>query len=367
MTTTAGEAVGAPRIVHVFTSMGRGGSEIRIVDLVTAMGVTVDFVAASGLPGALDGGLRDAGHRVLLERQAVRRLGVWVRMLRSPATHAVHAHLGSAAGFVMVAAWLARVPVRVVGFVSEGIGGRPTLRRSILLALSRFLVRLLATDIVGVSPGSLTHAWSPRWERDARCRIIPTGIDLARVRAQPAADLIDRVDGLVVVNVAREEPSKNRARAITVWSELATQRPTTLLLVGSIAPHERERAVAAEASAPEGCRVLVLGERADVGSVLAVSDVLLVTSQREGLPSVVLESIAAGVPVVGSDLSGIVWIADNLAGVVTVPLSEPDRRWAEAIESVGGAPSDALQRGFESSIFTMQSVIVAHQQLWRIP
>lgn len=359
---------GAGRIAHFLTSMGRGGSEMRTIDLMGAMKLPADFVAVSGQPAALDDLVCRAGHTLHLERQSVARLGRYVRLLRNRQIRVVHAHLGAASGFVLLCAWLARVPVRIAGFVSEGIGGVPTARRSILLALSRRMVSLFATDIVGVSPGSLTHGWNKRWANDERCRVIPTGIDLERVRQSADESVRVQATGTVVTSIARREPSKNRTRTLTIWEEYARTRASTLILVGSMS--DQELALADEIDRRVGAqsRVLVLGERADVGAILAFSDVVLMTSKREGLPGVVLEAIAVGVPVVAADLGGVLYIADNLEGVTALSLAADDESWVSALAAASAVDRrTTLRRGFEKSIFTMDAVIEQHRALWRMP
>jgi len=48
-----------------------------------------------------------------------------------------------------------------------------------------------------------------------------------------------------------------------------------------------------------------LGQRTDVPALLGQIDLVVVPSLREGFPSVILESFAAGVPVIGTNVSGI--------------------------------------------------------------
>jgi glycosyltransferase involved in cell wall biosynthesis len=48
-----------------------------------------------------------------------------------------------------------------------------------------------------------------------------------------------------------------------------------------------------------------LGQRADVPALLRQIDLVVVPSLREGFPSVILESFAAGVPVIGTNVSGV--------------------------------------------------------------
>jgi L-malate glycosyltransferase len=67
-------------------------------------------------------------------------------------------------------------------------------------------------------------------------------------------------------------------------------------------------------------RVLFLGYRTDIPELLQVMDVFCLTSLREGLPIGLIEAMAAGLPVVGTNVEGIRdVITPNLDGVVVAP------------------------------------------------
>jgi len=79
-----------------------------------------------------------------------------------------------------------------------------------------------------------------------------------------------------------------------------------------------------------------LGQRADVHTLLGQIDLVVVPSLREGFPSVILESFAAGVPVIGTNVSGIKeliipdesgWLVspadvNGLAGIIDVAIRD---------------------------------------------
>src|SRR5205807_4695930 len=59
-------------------------------------------------------------------------------------------------------------------------------------------------------------------------------------------------------------------------------------------------------SAPHGLPIEFTGWCDDIGTVLAALDLLLIPSQQEGLPRVMLEAFSAGVPVIAFPAGGIV-------------------------------------------------------------
>jgi glycosyltransferase involved in cell wall biosynthesis len=72
-----------------------------------------------------------------------------------------------------------------------------------------------------------------------------------------------------------------------------------------------------------GDRVALLGDRHDVPALLAGADVFVLASRSEGAPLSILEAMAAGLPVVASDVGGVAeLVADGATGLL-VPAGEP--------------------------------------------
>jgi len=111
-------------------------------------------------------------------------------------------------------------------------------------------------------------------------------------------------------------------------------------------------------------RVIFAGIRSDAPRLLGAADLMIFPSLREGLPGAVLEAVAAGTPVLASDLPCILEISEHLVTVECLPLSQPDEIWAESAIRIiakcantpdGGAAfqsnaihDDPLRRAFEA-------------------
>jgi glycosyltransferase involved in cell wall biosynthesis len=64
--------------------------------------------------------------------------------------------------------------------------------------------------------------------------------------------------------------------------------------------------------------VRLLGDRSDVPELLAAADGLILPSRWEGLPMILLEAAAAGLPIVATDVGGNAEVADPGHGGVLV-------------------------------------------------
>jgi glycosyltransferase involved in cell wall biosynthesis len=108
----------------------------------------------------------------------------------------------------------------------------------------------------------------------------------------------------VVGVIANLRPEKNHKLLISAFSEVVrSMEDIRLILVGLDCMDGELQKIAAQSHASD--KILFLGSRQDVPELLGIFDVFCLPSTHEGLPLTVLEAMAAGVPVVGSDVMGI--------------------------------------------------------------
>jgi glycosyltransferase involved in cell wall biosynthesis len=91
-------------------------------------------------------------------------------------------------------------------------------------------------------------------------------------------------------------------------------------------------------------RVRFLGRRDDVPALLAAADALVLPSWQEGLPLVVLEAMAAGVPVVATSVGGTPEaVVDGETGLLVPPRDVP--ALTAAIDTLLDDPERARRLG----------------------
>lgn len=134
------------------------------------------------------------------------------------------------------------------------------------------------------------------------------GVDLGRFT--PASERGEKVreelglgpEDAVAACVAEFTPTKNHEFLLSAWRRVAREIPRAYLLLvgdGTLRPGLEEGA--RRAGIP---RVRFLGYREDVPEVLAAADVFVLASRREGLPRAVMEAMAAGKPIVVTNVRG---------------------------------------------------------------
>jgi L-malate glycosyltransferase len=133
-----------------------------------------------------------------------------------------------------------------------------------------------------------------------RVRVVHNGIDLARFEAR----LRERPSTPpTIVGIGRVVRQKNPDLFVAAARLLLREVPSARFRWIGDGPM---RARISEELARDGLRdrVVFEGERGDVERVLAAADLLWLTSDWEGLPNVVLEAMASGLPVVATDVGG---------------------------------------------------------------
>lgn len=296
-------------VAHVLSSFGMGGQERVAFDLaVSQLRAGWEVTALSLAPppdGPLAAEFRAAGVRV--ERVARPRPGVdpmlvvrLARWLRRHRVDLVHTHNRMALIYGAPAGRLARAAVVHTKHGKNPAGGTRLLAGN--------LAGRLVDAFVAVSEETAVVARQRREVPEPKLHVIPNGIELGRFHPDPAArervrrELGIPADARVVGTVGRVAVEKNHALLLRAAAPLLG--PGTRLIVagdGPLLPALTELA-GALGVVPFAH---LLGVRRDVPDVLNAMDVLAMSSDTEGLPLVVLEAMATGLPVVSTRVGGI--------------------------------------------------------------
>lgn len=140
---------------------------------------------------------------------------------------------------------------------------------------------------------------------DGKVSVIRNALDVRQPSA--ARDLRRELNlseqDVVFCTAGRLSAEKGHAMLLEAFEKVLAACPQAVLL---IAGEGEERArLTARAKAIPGDRAKFLGFMQDVSSLYAASDVFVLPSFREGLPLVLLEAAAAGLPAVAADVGGV--------------------------------------------------------------
>ena len=137
------------------------------------------------------------------------------------------------------------------------------------------------------------------------------------------AELGIAADAPVLGAVGRLAPQKGFDILLRAVPLVLAQRPDArFLIAGEGEMKEALQAAAAQLGIEHAVRLL--GRRTDVEELLQIFDLFVSSSRWEGLPTVLLESIAAGVPVVATRVSGTVELVQDQVNGLLVPPEDPE-------------------------------------------
>lgn len=148
------------------------------------------------------------------------------------------------------------------------------------------------------------------------------------------ASLGVREDERLVLAIGRLSSEKAHADLLRAFAHLSADNPeiaARLVIVGD--GPERERLEAAARSSGVAGRVRFAGQLSDVRPCYAAADVLALPSHSEGSPYVLLEAMAAGLPVVATAVGGVPEMVQDETSALLVPARDP-RALAAALARV---------------------------------
>jgi glycosyltransferase involved in cell wall biosynthesis len=202
--------------------------------------------------------------------------------------------------------------------------------------------------------------------RADKLRVIGNGLQASAFTE--TAPLAVRQPGMFRVGmIARMNArSKNHRILLSVAARLKDRIPKLELFLVGDGPLRSELERYAEEL---GIRNLVqfLGDRQDIPAILASLDVTVLPSASESLSNAILESMAAGVPVIANDVGGNIELMGNERGILIPPDDEAELASALLRMAAERAPREAMGRNarrFAQENFTIEQMSKRYDDLY---
>lgn len=330
---------GPLHVLWALSSMEMGGTEIFSLEIVPRLmrrarvtvllterqGELYDKLKATGvdiveerLPGKFH---RERIHRA---RRTIRRL----------APDIVHTHSLSTHYLIRVASIMARTPVVIPhlhGMIDIRLKGTLKQREQRLLPCTDrmlFVSRAVLDNFREIVLGGP----SPADHLESRLEVIHDGVDIENFSRERKAewDALRAEYGIpqdapVIGKVGRLDPVKNLELLIDVVRLLKPRFPSIrCVLVGDGRSEYRSHLEQQAKSRGVGENVIFAGYRMDTAAHFGLFDVSMLTSRSEGLPRSIIESMAAGTPVVASDIAGMNEVIEHGVSGFLAPAREAE-------------------------------------------
>jgi glycosyltransferase involved in cell wall biosynthesis len=303
------------RVLNVMGGLNRGGAETWMIQVLRGMkdtGIQLDFVVHGDGPFHYQAEAEALGSRVIkckgLGFPPLYALNLMRILRRHGPYQAIHAHSHHFSGIILLVACVAGVPVRVVQSHSDTrqLDAKAGIFRRMYTGIMKRLIWSCATVGTAVSRNAADALFPPDWREHGKWRVMLLGVDPQPFQRPVDGDSLRRELGIpagvtVVGHVGRFGPEKNHAFLLRVAAEYLKLAPKTMFLLVGDGPLRKD----IEGEAKElgiGGQICFAGVRKDVPALMrGVMDVFVMPSLFEGLPLVLLESQAAGLPCLLSD------------------------------------------------------------------
>ncbi|HAG84023.1 MAG TPA: glycosyl transferase family 1 [Cyanobacteria bacterium UBA12227] len=296
------------RITFLITSLEYGGRQTQLIRIGTKLkrlGWTIEVVSMCS-PQAFTEELKDRGIPVFslnMQRGVPDFRAIWklAKILNQSQPHILHSHLVHANLLARITRLLVRVPVLIstAGNINEGgrwreIAYRLTdplcdLTTNVSKAATEWYVQVGAVPAHKITfiPNSIEpeHFFSnPQWREFIR-------------------DELELKGKFVWLAIGRLEEQKDYPTMLRAFAQISRQLPQTLLLVvGKGSLQNNLEALTKELGLHE--KVRFLGIRNDIAKIMNAADAYVMSSAWEGMPGVLLEASAVGLPIVATDVGG---------------------------------------------------------------
>lgn len=320
------------RVLRVIARMNVGGPALQVTGLLDGMDPDrydhrvltghvgpdeADYLALRAPDAAVQ--YVDGLGRSVRAAADVRALRTLIKEVRAFRPHVVHTHTAKAGVLGRLAARACGVPALVHTFHGHLLHGyfSPAVTRAVVLT-ERSLARG-STRLVAVGSQVRDDLLAAGIGRAEQYVVVPPGLALppAPTREEARTALGLPLSAPVVTLVARLTAVKRPERFVEVARALAEQHPAAVFAIcgeGALLPELRRQA------AGLGDRVRFLGWRGDVETVYAATDLVVLTSDNEGMPVSLIEAALSGVPAVATRVGSVAEVvADGETGILVEP------------------------------------------------
>lgn len=332
-------------ILFVSSSLGMGGAETWLVNLVhgfkriAGATINVSFLTLLENGGVYEETLRELGCEISHIQLNYRRIDLTLyrlfRFMKEGGFDVVHCQSDYLSGIVMSAAAMAGIPKRLFHIHSTKFAFGPS--SSLTKQLAGYFLRTAATLFshasLSCSGDARSAFYSGKWSDNAK--IFYCGIDIHRFekdagacRKKLLAELGLAPNTQILLNVGRISEAKNLSFIVNIMSFL--KKHDNIVFVHAGDGPEKIALTREIECAGLSERMRLLGMRSDTADLMLASDLFVMPSLYEGLPLVLIEAQAAGLPVLASDVitKEVVEIPELFR---LLSLREPSEMWSREI------------------------------------
>lgn len=237
--------------------------------------------------------------------------------------------------------------------------GSASKKQRLIHRLCWFMPRLFANIKIAPSTEAAEFMFGNDCVKKGHAKILHNGIDLSYYRYHERSRVTIRQEfgipdtALLVGHIGRFNQQKNHVFLLKVFKNIYDNNNSAVLLLVGTGELEKDIKNQAEMMGL-GEKVIFLGVRSDIPSLLSAMDVFVMPSFYEGMPNTVIEAQATGLPCVISDT---ITREANITGLVKyMSLEDDSLLWSNEILKLSENQRQNVDKKFIESKYDIKSV-----------
>lgn len=266
---------------------------------------------------------------------------------------------------------------QVLACLIQKYSGRPYVSTCHGFFKPKFFRRLFpcwGQRVIAISQQVSDHLRDDFKVENEKIRIIHNGIDLSRFPVQDslvksAAKEKFGLQGAKVIGIiARLSDVKGHIYLIQAMQKVLEEIPDARLLIIGEGREKRKLLDLARQLGIEGS-IFFMASAEDTFEVLSAMDVFVMPSLKEGLGLSLMEAMACGIPVIGSDVGGIKTLIENGENGLLVAPADPDGLFRAILELLQDnlKAKDLGEKGriFIHKNFSQEPMVLKTEEVYR--
>lgn len=352
------------RLLCIVNTLNAGGAETFLMKIhrnIDRSEYQMDFCVMSDIKGIYEDEVKERGGKVFhTERKSKNPIKCFMDIKRivknNKYNYAIRVNENSLSVIDLIAARAGGA--KVLAMRSSNAGTAKKLNRY-LHYIFKFLPKTIPTVKIAPSTEAAEYTFGKGCIKKGNAHLLHNGLDFDIYKFNPDIRKKFRTelsidDCFVVGHVGRFSAQKNHKFLVEVFNVLAQKHSNARLVLIGIGELEEQIKNQIKDMGIED-KVIFLGRRSDVPELLSAFDVLLFPSLYEGMPNVVIEAQASGLPCVISDT--ITPEADITGLVKYMSLNCPTGQWVDEImKSTEGKYRYDTFDAFQKAEYDIQTV-----------